>query len=174
MADQKLHICTVNAKGLQQTEKRKRLIEWTKQQKCDILLIQETHFTDNLKESLKKEFEGELIFSNGQSNARGVSIWLKKFPNVGPEEVPNNDVLNNLPQKLGNCALQLGVELGITISSIEQTKTDYRKMYDQTADILRKWKNSTEEKPTVFKLLVVLERVHLGGFQFVKDMYLRK
>ncbi|CAG2198558.1 unnamed protein product [Mytilus edulis] len=99
---------------------------------------------------------------------------FSEFPNVGPEAVPNDDVLNNLPQNLGNCALQLGVELGITINSIEQTKTDYRKMYDQTTDILRKWKNSTEEKPTVFKLLVALERVHLGGFQFVKDMYLRK
>ncbi|XP_071124456.1 uncharacterized protein [Mytilus edulis] len=99
---------------------------------------------------------------------------FSEFPNVGPDEVPNDDVLQNLPQKLGNCALQLGVELGIAISSIEQTKTDHRKMYDQTEDILRKWKNSTEEKPTLFKLLVGLERVHLGGFQFVKDMYLRK
>ncbi|VDI64182.1 Hypothetical predicted protein [Mytilus galloprovincialis] len=99
---------------------------------------------------------------------------FSECPNIGPEEVPNDDIINNLPQNLGNCALQLGVELGVTINSIEQTKTDYRKMYDQTTDILRKWKNSTEEKPTVFKLLVGLERVHLGGFQFVKDMYLRK
>ncbi|XP_076071555.1 uncharacterized protein LOC143042935 [Mytilus galloprovincialis] len=99
---------------------------------------------------------------------------FSEFPNIGPDEVPNDDILNNLPQNLGNCALQLGVELGISINSIEQTKTDYRKMYDQTADILRKWKNSTDEKPTVFKLLVVLERVHLGGFQFVKDVYLNK
>ncbi|XP_063415123.1 uncharacterized protein LOC134697035 isoform X1 [Mytilus trossulus] len=99
---------------------------------------------------------------------------FSEFPNVGPDEVPNDDVLKNLPSKLGNCSLQLGVELGIALSSIEQTKADHRKMYDQTEDILRKWKNSTEEKPTVFKLLVCLERVHLGGFQFVKDMYLRK
>ncbi|CAG2210870.1 Putative ankyrin repeat protein MM_0045 [Mytilus edulis] len=97
-----------------------------------------------------------------------------EFPIVGPEKVPNDDVLNKLIKELGNCALHLGVELGITINSIEQTKTDYRKMYDQTADILRKWKNSTEEKPTVLKLMDVLERVHLGGFQFVKEMYLRK
>ncbi|OPL33282.1 hypothetical protein AM593_08036, partial [Mytilus galloprovincialis] len=99
---------------------------------------------------------------------------FSEFPKVGPEDVPNDEVLNNLPQKLGNCALHLGVELGLSINSIEQTKTDHQKMYDQTADILRKWKNLTEEKPTVFKLMVVLERVHLGGFQFVKDMYLRK
>ncbi|CAC5410720.1 unnamed protein product [Mytilus coruscus] len=97
-----------------------------------------------------------------------------EFPNVAPKEVPNDDVLINLPQKLGNCALRLGIEIGITINSIEQTKTDYLKMYDQTADILRKWKNSTEEKPIICKLLVVLERVHLGGFQFVKDTYLSK
>ncbi|CAG2242250.1 unnamed protein product [Mytilus edulis] len=95
-----------------------------------------------------------------------------ELPNLGPEEVPNDDVLNDLPKHLGNCALQLGVELGITIDSIEETKTDHRTMYGQTVDILRKWRNSTEEKPTIYRLMAVLERIHLGGFQFLKDTYL--
>lgn len=103
-----------------------------------------------------------------------ICIFFIAFSKVGPDEVATDALLNNLPQKLGNCALQLGVELGIAISSLEQTKADYRRMYDQTADILRKWKKLTEEKPTVHNLLVVLERVHLGGFQFVKENYLRK
>lgn len=96
------------------------------------------------------------------------------LPNVGPDEVPNDDVLNELPKHLGNCTLQLGVELGITIVSIEETKTDYRKMYDQTVDILRKWKKSTDEKPTIRRLMIVLKRIHLGGFQFLKDTYSKK
>ena len=54
MKSKLLHICTVNSKGLQSSEKRNRLIEWSKQQKCDILLLQETHFTDKLHENLQK------------------------------------------------------------------------------------------------------------------------
>ena len=29
-----LHICSINTNGLQQSEKRQRLIEWSKQQQC--------------------------------------------------------------------------------------------------------------------------------------------
>ena len=76
-----LHICTVNCKGLQQAEKRKRIIEWTNQQKCNVLLMQETHFTDNLLNKLYNEFRGDLFLSNGSSNARGVAIWLKEGQN---------------------------------------------------------------------------------------------
>jgi hypothetical protein len=32
-----LHICSINTNGLQQSEKRQRLIEWSKQQQCNIL-----------------------------------------------------------------------------------------------------------------------------------------
>ena len=73
-----LHICTVNCKGLQQSEKRNRLIEWTNQQKCNILFMQETHFTETLTNKLYTEFRGNLFLSNGVSNARGIAIWLKK------------------------------------------------------------------------------------------------
>ena len=30
-----LHICSINTNGLQQSEKRQRLIEWSKQQQCN-------------------------------------------------------------------------------------------------------------------------------------------
>jgi hypothetical protein len=40
-------ICSINTNGLQQSEKRQRLIEWSKQQQGNIFLIQETHFSQN-------------------------------------------------------------------------------------------------------------------------------
>ena len=82
MKNKLLHICTVNTKGLQSSEKRNRLIEWSKQQKCDILLLQETHFTDKLQKSLNKQFEGNLFRSDGTSSARGVAIWLKQHLDI--------------------------------------------------------------------------------------------
>ena len=72
-----LHICSLNCKGLQQSEKRKRLIEWSNQQKCDLLLMQETHFTNDMLNKLNNEFNGKMFVSIGSSNSRGVAIWLK-------------------------------------------------------------------------------------------------
>jgi len=73
-----LHICSINTNGLQQPEKRQRLIEWSKQQQCNILLMQETHFSQNIENKLIQDFEGSLYQSNGTSNSRGVAIWIKK------------------------------------------------------------------------------------------------
>ena len=73
-----LHICSINTNGLQQSEKRQRLIEWSKQQQCNILLMQETHFSQNIENKLIQDFKGSLYQSNGTSNSRGVTIWIKK------------------------------------------------------------------------------------------------
>ena len=73
-----LHICSINTNGLQQSEKRQRLIEWLKQQQCNILLMQETHFSQNIENKLIQDFKGGLYQSNGTSNSRGVAIWIKK------------------------------------------------------------------------------------------------
>ena len=73
-----LHICSINTNGLQQSEKRQRLIEWSKQQQCNILLMQETHFSQNIENKLIQDFKGSLYQSNGTSNSRGVAIWIKK------------------------------------------------------------------------------------------------
>lgn len=77
MKSNHIHICTLNTKGLQQSEKRKRISEWSSQQKCDILLMQETHFTKNLESKVHNDFTGQIFFSNGVSNARGVAILIK-------------------------------------------------------------------------------------------------
>ncbi|CAC5385976.1 unnamed protein product [Mytilus coruscus] len=100
---------------------------------------------------------------------------LLDIADVQLQEVPRDDVLNDLPKNLGNCAIQLGIELGITISSIKETIVRYRKdMYDQISDILRKWKSSREAKPTIYRLMLALERVDTGGLDYLKGIYLRQ
>jgi exodeoxyribonuclease-3 len=59
-------------------KKRQRLIEWSKQQQSNILLIQETHFSQNIENKLILDFKGSLYQSNGTSNSRRVAIWIKK------------------------------------------------------------------------------------------------
>ncbi|CAC5387365.1 unnamed protein product [Mytilus coruscus] len=89
------------------------------------------------------------------------------------QEVPHDDVLKDLLKNLGNCAVQLGIELGVSISSIEETLTRHpRDMYNQIDDILRKWKTSREVKPTIYRLMLALERVHNGGLEYLKGVYI--
>lgn len=71
------HICSLNCQGLGNKEKRLRLKEWVKTQKCDILFIQESHFTEKLETDLKLEFRENIFHSFGSSQARGVSIYIK-------------------------------------------------------------------------------------------------
>ena len=73
-----LHLCSLNCQGLGQKEKRQRLFQWAKNQKTHILYAQETHFTKNTILSLKQEFSGDVYNSHGNSQSRGVSIFIKK------------------------------------------------------------------------------------------------
>jgi exonuclease III len=61
-----------------QKEKRQRLFQWAKNQKTHILYAQETHFTKNTILSVKQEFSGDIYNSHGNSQSRGVSIFIKK------------------------------------------------------------------------------------------------
>ena len=48
-----------------------------KNQKCNIFYLQESHFTNSSTESLQHEFKGEMLHSYGNSQSRGVSIFIK-------------------------------------------------------------------------------------------------
>ncbi|CAC5404693.1 unnamed protein product [Mytilus coruscus] len=100
---------------------------------------------------------------------------LIDIADVRLQEVPHDDVLQGLPKNLGNCAIPLGIELEISVSSIVETMTRHpRDMYLQIEDILRKWKLSGEVKPTIYRLMLALERVHTGGLDYLKGIYLRQ
>ena len=73
-----LHICSLNSQGLGQTDKIIRLNLWMSQQKCDILFLQETHFTAEKVHILKKVSDAVCYHSFGLSNSRRVSIWINK------------------------------------------------------------------------------------------------
>jgi hypothetical protein len=58
--------------------------------------------------------------------------------------------LKELSAQVGNCAIQLGVELGLSMVDIEESLFKYSKdMFSQTFDVLKKWKNLRKVKPTI-------------------------
>ena len=103
MAPKPLHICSVNTQGLLQSEKRKRLFEWCKQQKCQILMMQETHFTRSMNDNLNNDLPGEIFHSWGSSASRGVAIWFTKQTKY--------NIINEFKDQEGRYLL-INVELG--------------------------------------------------------------
>lgn len=88
------------------------------------------------------------------------------------QEIPTGEVLNRLPRQLGNCVIQLGIELGLSFNSIEETMYNYSKdMYSQLYDILKKWKQTSKEKPSVYTLMKALQRADSGGLTFLREQY---
>lgn len=85
---------------------------------------------------------------------------------------PKDEVLEKLSYHLGNCVIQLGIELGISFNSIEETMYRFPKdMYGQIYGILQKWKQQHIVKPTIHRLMMALQRVECGGLIFLQDHY---
>lgn len=76
--DNLLHICSLNCQGLGQRDKRERLYQWIKNQKCDILYAQETHLIKHSQCLLNDQFHGESFHSYGTSNSRGYQFLSKE------------------------------------------------------------------------------------------------
>ena len=64
-------------RGLTDTVKRKAIFEFYRNT-SEIILLQETHSTPEVEQKWITEWGGRIIFSHGQSNARGVCILFKK------------------------------------------------------------------------------------------------
>ena len=69
-------LCSYDVKGLGNKQKRNMIFQCLKDNKVDICLIQEAHYTETVKESWAKEWEGELFFSGNSSKGAGVGILL--------------------------------------------------------------------------------------------------
>ena len=69
-------ITSINALGLRSPDRRQTAFNHFTRNKYDIILIQETHWTPDLNDTIKNEWHGNTFFSHGTSNARGVAILL--------------------------------------------------------------------------------------------------
>jgi hypothetical protein len=80
--------------------------------------------------------------------------------------------LIELSTQVGNCAIQLGVELGLSMVEIEQTLYKYSKdMFNQTFDVLKKWKKNRQVKPTIRILMKAMQASDPRGLHFLISKY---
>ena len=68
---------SLNVRGLNDRKKRRSVFRWIKKNKFDLCLMQETHSTMDVQNRWRNEWGGEIIWSHGASNSRGVAILMK-------------------------------------------------------------------------------------------------
>ena len=76
-----INLCSLNVNGIHGREKRNRVVEWIKTQKCSIAFLQETHLDENIENEIKNKTNFAIYCSNGISASRGVGIVINKSLN---------------------------------------------------------------------------------------------
>ena len=84
-----LKILSYNAQGIGGISKRTDIFDFLRNTNCDIYCLQETHFTDTEERSILDLWNGECLFNNYKSNARGVAILFE----------PVHEISNNVPTR---------------------------------------------------------------------------
>ena len=67
--------------------KRRKLFNYLKQQRHDIVMLQETHSSLAEEELWCKQWEGKIFFNHGETNARGVCTLVRKGLHVEEHNV---------------------------------------------------------------------------------------
>ena len=99
-------------------------------------------------------------------------MFVIDIDNIALQQIPDDDVLRELSNELGNCAMQLGVELGLRMVEIEQTLFEYSKVtFSQTFDVLKKWKKIRVVKPTIRILMKAMQASDPRGLEFLVEKY---
>lgn len=90
----KLKICSFNASGLRVKQKFLTILNYMKNRKMDVILLQEKHLVDDDSNYIKKVWKGEFHLSGDTRNSKGVlTLFAKHIPKASIELVKMTDRL---------------------------------------------------------------------------------
>lgn len=93
-------------------------------------------------------------------------IFLHEKADYNHQVTPTDQDLKELSKQIGNCPLQLGIELGLSFREVEQSLFSFpRDLSGLVEDILMTWKKKSKIK-TIHSLMMALERVNAGGLKY--------
>ena len=72
---------SLNVRGLRNISKRQILFQFLVRQKSDLILLQETFLTEELRKTIDKEWGSTTLHSFGSAHSRGVAILVKENVN---------------------------------------------------------------------------------------------
>ena len=82
-----IKVVSLNARGLRNGLKRRKVFRFIKKNKANVGFLQETHGSKDKEHLWQAEFGHKIIYANGDSNARGVAICLDKSMSNACEEI---------------------------------------------------------------------------------------
>ena len=77
-----IKLLSLNVRGLSNFHNRRAIFSWCRKQKADLIFLQETHSTTEQQDRWRKEWGASVLFSHGNTNARGVAILIKTSLNI--------------------------------------------------------------------------------------------
>ena len=78
MTESTLRINSFNVRGLRQSIKRQAIFQWLTLNFSGIHFLQETHSCHTIENIWATEWDGEIFYSHGSSNSRGVAILIDR------------------------------------------------------------------------------------------------
>ena len=72
-----IKLFSLNAQGLRDYVKRKKVFKYLQDKKADILFIQETHSTKEIETFWQCQMKGQFYFSHGSNKSKGVLIFIR-------------------------------------------------------------------------------------------------
>ena len=130
-----IKIISANCQGLHDFKKRKDVLHFYRQQKCNILCLQDTHFTQDMESDIRNEWGYDVYFNSYSSNSRGVAIFF----NNDFEFTVHKDIIDDT----GNfIALDLTIEnQRLSLISIYGPNEDNPEFYGKIAEIIDELEN---------------------------------
>ena len=100
-------------------------------------------------------------------------FYFLDIANSALQEIPEDDVLQDLSKEVGNCAMHLGVELGLSMAAIEGILFKYPKsIFKQTLGVMEEWKSSSKVRPTILMLMKAFQLADGRGLEFLREKYM--
>lgn len=86
-----IKLVTFNARGLQDVRKFDKVKEMCKKE--DIIMLQETNWTDRSINEMRKRWNGGILYNNGdERNGRGVAILIRENSGVSCKEIYKDEI----------------------------------------------------------------------------------
>ena len=82
-----MHFVSLNVRGIRNKQKRNKILLWLRQQKSDVIFLQETFLSKDLEKTIYAEWNGPCYFNHGSHHSRGVAILIRKNLNLNVHNV---------------------------------------------------------------------------------------
>ena len=118
MPVESFRIISLNCRGIRDKQKRQNLFFWLKSNNYHIILLQETFWTNDIKNDIEKEWCGKIILNPGTSHSKGTAILLN-----------NNIIDNNFDLDIKNIHLSEDGRIVLLNLSIESKEISLINIY---------------------------------------------